>query len=467
METTTPQFRRMLPMFAFVLVSTVLTVVAWKAFGGSLPLEPHGYRVDVTLPHATNLNPQADVRIAGVNVGEVTDVERDGNAARVTIELESDYAPLRSDARAILRSKTLLGEGYLEISPGSADAEPIPEDGELASDRTEPAQQLDDVLQTFAPRTRERLRGLFAGLADSFGGREAELSSSLGRLAPVTADLGDVADTLARQRGDLRTLLGDAGQVFAVLGEQQGAMQAAIRSGNEVFKVTADRDRELAATVEALVPFLHSMEDSFTRLGDASGDLNGAVAGLRPVVSRLRPALKAMSAGGPAFRRFFDNVPSLVAGGKAGLPALAGILKVAPPALGALYADTRELIPVLQLLKLVKDSVTLTLANVGQIHGGYAVGPGNEVVNYVPGVITAWNETIGGWTKQLPTHRGNSYPAPGFLDDIGRYQSFDCRNTRNILDVPPLLATPPCRQQQPWTFNGKTAYYPRLQRDPP
>ena len=63
---------------------------------------------------------EADVRISGVPVGKVKDIEPDKTTGRsdVTIQLDSQYAPLPSDAKAILRQKTLLGETYVELTPG-------------------------------------------------------------------------------------------------------------------------------------------------------------------------------------------------------------------------------------------------------------------------------------------------------------------------------------------------------------
>ena len=60
------------------------------------------------------------MRVAGVPVGKVRKVEvGDGtNRTVATVEIERRYAPLRSDARAILRQKTLLGETYVELTPG-------------------------------------------------------------------------------------------------------------------------------------------------------------------------------------------------------------------------------------------------------------------------------------------------------------------------------------------------------------
>ena len=116
----------------------------------------------------TTLAEEADVRVSGVNVGRVTGLELapEGNATRVEIEIEPKFAPISEDARAILRQKSLLGETYVELSPGSqlddaesapvslgaqggaTDAqldvvEEVPEGGHLASTQVEDATQID------------------------------------------------------------------------------------------------------------------------------------------------------------------------------------------------------------------------------------------------------------------------------------------------------------------------------------
>ena len=60
------------------------------------------------------------MRIAGVSVGKVRklDVDGDRNRTLATIELDREFAPLHADARAMLRQKTLLGETYVELTPG-------------------------------------------------------------------------------------------------------------------------------------------------------------------------------------------------------------------------------------------------------------------------------------------------------------------------------------------------------------
>src|SRR3954466_7328100 len=116
-------------MVGFALSCFGLLLFLWLAFGGAVPLKPKGYRFTASFSEATQLSTEADVRISGVPVGKVKTIEPDKRTGRsnVVIELESKYAPIPSDARAILRQKTLLGETYVELTPGSARARPVPE----------------------------------------------------------------------------------------------------------------------------------------------------------------------------------------------------------------------------------------------------------------------------------------------------------------------------------------------------
>lgn len=468
METQPPRLKQIAPVLVLVAAGVVLALALWRAFGGTLPLSPAGYRVDIPLPQASNLHPGADVRVSGVNVGEVVAVNRRGRTARATIELQGRYAPLKSDARATLRTKTLLGEGFLEITLGSRAAAILPEGAQLAPNRVHEAQRLEDVLQTFAPETRRRLRQALHGLQSAFDGQSEALSGSLARAAPVTADFRKVADRLATQRGDLTALVANAGDVFTALGEREGTLQAAVRSGNRMLSVTAERDRALAATVSSLPPFLRQLRTSSRHLDAASGELHRAVDAVRPAVPELQPALDELKVAAPEVRRLFARLPRVIRSGNRGLPALRRILNAAPPVLAGTYPALRDVIPVLELLGVNRESVTTTLANVAQVHNGTYVGPGDRVYSYASGLINVWNETVAGWTERLPSHRGNTYPKPGYLTDFPQgLKSFDCRHTDNPPLLPPLGGTPPCRVQGPWTFNGKTAYFPRLERAGP
>src|SRR3712207_987295 len=104
MQKQAPTFGRLLVMVLFALSCFGLLLFLWLSFGGTVPLKPKGYRVEVSFPEATQLGEYADVRTAGVSVGKVRAKRLDPDANRTIVEIELDnrFAPLRADAKAIL-----------------------------------------------------------------------------------------------------------------------------------------------------------------------------------------------------------------------------------------------------------------------------------------------------------------------------------------------------------------------------
>jgi ABC-type transporter Mla subunit MlaD len=133
MQKQPPNVGRLLIMVGFAFSCFGLILFLWLAFGGSIPLKPKGYRFKTSFGEATQLSKEADVRISGVPVGTVKDIQDSKKTGRsdVTIEMDRKYAPISVDARAILRQKTLLGETYVELTPGTKAAKKVPENGRL------------------------------------------------------------------------------------------------------------------------------------------------------------------------------------------------------------------------------------------------------------------------------------------------------------------------------------------------
>ena len=155
-----PTRGRILAMVAFSLSCFAILLSLWLQFGGPIPLRPQGYRVQIAFPEGTGITKNIDVRAAGIPIGAVVDTEVDRTAGRAlaTIELEREYAPLSSDARAILRRKTLLGETFVEIATGSSSAPKLADGGRLDDARVAKTVELDEVLQTYDPTTRRAFR---------------------------------------------------------------------------------------------------------------------------------------------------------------------------------------------------------------------------------------------------------------------------------------------------------------------
>ncbi len=470
METRTPHWRLLIMPAAFALACVGLTLLVYQAFGGRLPLEARGYRVTMPVAQASNLVAGSDVQLAGVDIGEVVNVRRAGNGAEATLELHSDFAPLHSGARLIARTKTLLGEGYVEVAPGPQTAPSIADGGRVAASQVQRNVQLDEFLQTFGPDTRTRMHDLFAGLATAFAGRAQAFNNTLGNAAPAAGNVDGVLTVLHGQQRDLQGVVSSSAGVLGALGDRAGLVQAAIRAGDDVLAVTATRNRGLRRTVRALPPFLRQLRATANTITAASPDLNAAMRALRPVTPRVLPALRQIDATSPAFAALFRALPATIAAGKKGLPALAPIIATTRKAFADFYPTSRELIPVIELMAALPYAPAAPFANVGNLTNGVMVGPGGLVQHYAKGLPTVWNETVGGWKKRLPTNILNPYVKPGGLEDIAKHgyiKAFDCRNTKNPAYLPAIgLGSPPCVLQGPWEFNGKRSFYPRLELAP-
>src|SRR3954470_13562271 len=149
MQKQAPSPLRIIAMVLFALSCFGLLLFLWLSFGGPIPLKPKGYEFKVAFPEATQLGLEADVRVAGVSVGKVrgkTIAPAPRNRTVATIEVDARYAPIARDARAILRQKTLLGETYVELTPGHPkQAGTVPDGGFLADGQVAKTTQLDEI----------------------------------------------------------------------------------------------------------------------------------------------------------------------------------------------------------------------------------------------------------------------------------------------------------------------------------
>jgi ABC-type transporter Mla subunit MlaD len=472
MQTKSLSRRQVTLSLGFALLCIVLTIITYVSIGGTIPFAPQGYRVKLPLPNAGNVVQGSDVDIAGVKVGSVVSVDRSGNRAIADIQIAPGFAPIRSGATAITRMKTLLGEAYIELAPGPQSAPPVADGGELAAANVRPAVTLDQFLQTFAPDTRARMRQMFAGLSTALAGRGQALNDSLGNASYVSGNLSGVLGTLSGETPQLQALFNDSGVVLAALGRRSGDLRAAIAAGNDAFAATASRNQQLSAIVHDLPPFLGQLRATSQTITDASGDLNRAVVALGPTAPLLATAVGDFNTDLPQIRALFAALPVTIAAGKVGLPPLTRILRAIPVAFDQLYPAARQLIPVMQLFATYAEpALILPLANEAAVGNGTSVGPDGKIVAR-PNLGFYWsNESVAGWVKRLPTNRANPYPTPDGLSQIGKIgflKSYDCRNVHNTEYLPPTgTGVPPCVTQGPWEYQGKTAYYPRLQEAGP
>jgi ABC-type transporter Mla subunit MlaD len=115
MSKRAPSTAQLLVIAGFALSCFGILLFLWITFGGPTPFKAKPYELKVPFTEATQLAQQSDVRISGVSVGKVADivVAPDGRHSLAKVDIDDKYAPLPQDTRAILRTKTLLGETYI------------------------------------------------------------------------------------------------------------------------------------------------------------------------------------------------------------------------------------------------------------------------------------------------------------------------------------------------------------------
>ena len=128
----------------------------YLAFAKKLPFTERGYQLNATFENAATLRATSPVRIAGVNVGKVTAVERDGEAAKVTFTVDEEGRPLHADATIEIRPRLFLeGNFFLDLRPGQPQRAGARRRRHIPVTQTATAVQLDEVLTALqAPRAQ-------------------------------------------------------------------------------------------------------------------------------------------------------------------------------------------------------------------------------------------------------------------------------------------------------------------------
>jgi len=101
-----------------------------------------GYAVFADFPTVGGLKTGASVEIAGVKVGQVEEIALNEYKARLTLRINKKVR-LQEDTIASVKTKGLIGEKYVRLSPGGSD-EMIPPGGRIRE--TEPPIDIEDLI---------------------------------------------------------------------------------------------------------------------------------------------------------------------------------------------------------------------------------------------------------------------------------------------------------------------------------
>jgi phospholipid/cholesterol/gamma-HCH transport system substrate-binding protein len=471
----TPSPLRISALALFALSCFGLLMWLWLSFGGSIPLRAEGYRFTVAMPEAAALAEEADVRLAGVNVGKVKDrqLEKRGWRTLVTIELDPRYAPIPKDTRAILRQKSLLGETYIALSPGHESSGELDDGARLPNSQVEPTVELDEIFSAFDRPTREAFREWVAELRRASSGRAAQsLNDALGNLAPFSVDGAELLRILDQQERAVHGLVRNTGEVFEAINEREGALRRLIVSANDLFEATASRDEALAETFRVFPTFLDESKATLARLERFSRDTHPLVNDLKGPADDLGPTVRDVGELAPDLQGLFRDLPPLIRTSRTTVPQLGRVLQGAEPVLEALGPFLDELNPILSYFNFNQEVITTFMASPASALAGHE--PFGDLIprnHYLPQIAAIDGRSFERYTRRPPYDRGNAYIAPNAYAraaTLGVVETFgSCANTGSgeVRDPQPAggpgtHAAPPCFVQPPSLLGGR--YFPLL-----
>jgi virulence factor Mce-like protein len=435
MQKEGPSVGRILSMVVFTLSCFALITFLWISFGGSVPLKPKRYELTVNFPEATTLAEAADVRLAGVTVGKVRSkrLDKAANRTKVVLQIDARYAPLPRDTKAILRQKTLLGETFVELSPGRPSSGFAADGGTLPNAQVEPTVELDEILRIFDPATKAAFRSWVGESAKTISGTAAQdLNSAFGNLAGFAEDGAGVLQVLDTQSTAVRQLVKNTGVVFGALNARKGQLRQLIVNSDRTFSATQAEQVALADTFRVFPTFLDESKTTLARLETFANNTDPLVNDLKPVADDLGPTVRDLGALAPDLETFFRRLPPVIQSSKTDLPQAARFVRGLAPVFGALHVFLPQLNPILSYWNYDQDRIAHFIGGNGAagFHYNVAPQPGGLPTYALAQFGDNGAESISLKTTRPPGERANSYVAANGYNravKLGAIESFDCR----------------------------------------
>jgi phospholipid/cholesterol/gamma-HCH transport system substrate-binding protein len=298
-----------------LVVVVVAAVAVFLAFTKEIPFAGHGYELHATFRNAATLKPNSPVRIAGVNVGEVTSVEATGNLAQATFTITDQGLPIHSDATVTIRPRLFLeGNFFLDLHPGSPRAPDLDSGSTIGTSQTGTAVQLDQVLTALQRNTRSGLKRTLRGFGtalthkptaaedaaqdpDVRGETAAQAINQSFRYGGTAGRTWAIANRalLGKRSHDLSNLIRGQRNVMAKLAVTDGSLPDLITNLNTTSGALASESANLSRSLRLLAPTLERARPSLAHLNEALPPLRSLAIELRPGIRQLPATIHAGS----------------------------------------------------------------------------------------------------------------------------------------------------------------------------
>ncbi len=305
--------------------------------------EGDGYLVRAVFDNGSFVIPGEDVKIAGVKVGTIHDVDlTEDNKAAVVLQIDDPaFVPFRKDAKCSIRLQSLIGEQFIECVPTRPHKEGQPQADELAKveDGRGKGQYLLPVDNNVTPvgedllrdinrlPQREGLRLIVNELGAGLAGNGDRLRAAVRRANPALKEFDGFVKVLAEQDRLLGRLIDESDTVLASWVEkrketagfidQAGATAAAAAKRGDDIERNFERFpaflRELKPTADRFAGMADQMTPALNSLDSQAKAINTMVANTGPFFTAATPALVSLGDFSNRARELFPAIRPLIA----------------------------------------------------------------------------------------------------------------------------------------------------------
>ncbi len=357
------------------IAAVLAAILIYLAFTKALPFGGDPYQLKAVFENSINVRSTNPVRIAGVTVGEVTEVNRKGDGAEITFTVDPEGQPVHEDATVTIRPRLFLeGNFFLDLTPGSPSAPSMDEGETIPVTQTAEAVQLDQVLTALQQDDRRALSRALRGFGDALtreptaaddaeqdelvrGKTAAEaLNESFRYGARAGKGTAQVNEALrGTEPNDLARLLGGGSRTFGALASREQQLRDLITNFNVTAGALASESANLSATVRELAPTAEEARPALVRLNETLPPLREWARKLRPGVNELEATV---AAGDP----WLDQAKPLL-----GEPELGGLAKLLRRATPNLAAATQSSIGLVNEINLTSRCTAEVFVPAGEV----------------------------------------------------------------------------------------------------
>jgi ABC-type transporter Mla subunit MlaD len=296
-------------MRRIALIAALLAAGAGAAATVAGADDTHTYKLEMY--DAFGLVPDAEVKVAGVNAGKITELDVNSEKrALVTVELSGPLSTLGDQTECKSEPQSLIAEYFLDCQPAG---DPLP-DGATVPKLVTQTVQNDLVLNTLRLPYRQRLSLLINEFGTALAGNPENLNEAIRMGAPALQDLHKALKLLADQNRTIAQLNVDSDEIVGKLAERSDDVVRFIQEAGDTAVASAERRDDLSTDFDLL-------DDVFRELNPTMFELRNVAVETTPLLADLRaaaPGLNTLAGNLPAFARATER--SLVTLGKASVP---------------------------------------------------------------------------------------------------------------------------------------------------